>query len=61
MRRITGETPEGKWGVENIAWDEIDHRLYGAMCKLKAYKDTGLSPDEVERLIEARGEDRKWS
>ena len=43
--------------MENIAWDEIDHRLYGAMCKLKAYEDTGLSPDEVERLIEARGED----
>lgn len=47
MRRITGETPEGKWGVENIAWDEIDHRLYGAMCKLKAYEDTGLSPDDL--------------
>ena len=61
MRRITWKTPEGKWGVENIAWDEIDHRLCGALCKLKDYEDTGLSPDEVKRMKEAREEDGKWS
>lgn len=61
MKRITWKTPDGKWGVGDIAWDEIDHRLYGAMCKLKAYEDTGLSPDEVERLIEDSKEDKRWS
>lgn len=61
MNRITWKTPDGKWGLKNISWDEIDHRLTGALSKLLAYEDTGLSPDEVERLIEAHGEDGKWS
>ena len=26
--------------------------LYGALCKLKDYEDSGLSPDEVEAVIE---------
>ena len=61
MRRITQEIAGGKWELENIPWDDIDHRLYGALCKLKDYEDTGLSPDEVERMKEAREEDGKWS
>ena len=29
---------------------EIPHGLYSALCKLRDYENTGLSPDEVERL-----------
>ena len=61
MKRITWQTPDGRWGVENIPWDEIDHRLYGALWKLKAYEDTGLSPEEAEKLKESREEERLWS
>ena len=61
MKRITWKTPDGSWGVEGIPLDEIDHRLYGALCKLKDYEDSGLSPDEVERLKEAHEEDGRWS
>ena len=32
-----------------------------AFDRLAAYEDTGLSPDEVERLIEAHEDDRKQS
>lgn len=60
-KRITWKTPDGRWGVENISWDEIDHRLYGALWKLKDYEDTGLSPDEAERLKEDREEDKRWA
>lgn len=60
MRRITYCTPDGRWGIENIPWDEIDHRLYGALMKLKRYEDTGLSPDELKKQTEAN-EERIWS
>lgn len=61
MERITWRTPDGRWGVRDIPWDEIDHRLYGALCKLKAYEDNELSPDEVAMLKEEREEDGRWS
>lgn len=60
-KRITWKTQDGRWGIENIPRDEIDHRLYGALCKLKSYEDTGLSPEEVERLKEAHEEDKTWA
>ncbi len=59
MNRITHKKPDGRWGFKNISWDEIDQRLYGALWKLKDYEDTGLSPEEVERLKEAYEEDRR--
>ncbi len=61
MKRITWKTPDGKWGVGDIDWDEIDGRLYGALYKLMAYEESGLSPDEVIRLKEDQEEDRRWS
>lgn len=35
-----------------IRLTETDEKLYGALCKLKDYEDSGLSPDEVEVVIE---------
>lgn len=50
MNRLTVKGDTGEWRMKGIQWEEIDTRLYGALCKLKAYEDTGLMPDEVEKL-----------
>lgn len=59
MNRITHNKPDGRWGFKDISWNEIDQRVYGALWKLKDYEDTGLNPEEVERLKEAYEEDRR--
>ena len=30
----------------------VEEKLYGCVCKLKDYENTGLSPDEVECLLD---------
>lgn len=50
----------GNWGLRELPWKnlytgtpitwETYETLYGALCKLKDYEDTGLSPAEVEEL-----------
>lgn len=52
MHRLTFQTPDGHFGVEGIDLTKLDAKLYGCICKLKAYEEIGLSPDEVERLNE---------
>ena len=39
---------------KKIPWNLIPHALYGALCKLHDYEKSGLTPDEVNRLAEAR-------
>ena len=53
--RKTVVHPSGSWWVKDndgviIPWTAISHGLYSALCKLRDYANTGLSPDEVERL-----------
>lgn len=60
MRRLTRKDDRGNWHVEGLLWEklhegatitgEIWEKLYGCLCKLKDYEDTGLSPDDVERV-----------
>lgn len=62
MNRLTEKMKSGKWHLKGLPWERIhpnkkisftqkEYRtLYGALCKLKDYEDTGLSPDEVERV-----------
>ena len=54
--RKTVVHPSGSWWVKDndghiIPWNEIPHGLYSALCKLRDYENTGLSPDEVERMV----------
>lgn len=51
MNRLTYKNPNGKWGLKN-GYDiqKVPHELYGALCKLKDYEETGLNPDGVERI-----------
>lgn len=53
---------QGNWRLKGVSWRSLEEgmvitrdmreKLYGALCKLKDYEDTGLSPDEVESLNE---------
>lgn len=57
--RLT-ESKSGEWSLKGMDWEslqegktitkEMREKLYGALCKLKDYENTGLSPEDVERL-----------
>lgn len=52
MNRITYQKPDGTWGINGINIKDVPRTLYGAMCKLKDYENTGLDPQEIEGLRE---------
>lgn len=59
-RRLTQKNEQGNWWVKGLLWKDLDigtaitkktqEKLYGCLYKLMKYEETGLSPDEVERL-----------
>lgn len=55
---VTVSLPDGTWWVkdnngESVPWDIIPRCIYGALCKLHDYERIGLSPSDVEQLLEA--------
>lgn len=58
MARLTRKDKNGNWHLKGVPWEslrtgaELDkataNRIYGALCKLRDYEDTGLEPAEVE-------------
>ena len=61
---VTVSLPDGTWWVkdnngESVPWDMIPHCIYGALCKLHDYEKIGLSPSDVEQLLEGVHESRK--
>lgn len=52
MSRATFRGPNGIWGVQGVKWAEIPDRLYGALCKLRDYEETGISPAQVRTLTD---------
>lgn len=49
---LTKTTPDGLWSVigsngKEIPWKDVPVLLYGALCKLRDYEKTGLSPDTI--------------
>ena len=60
MQRLTEKDELGNWCLKGVRWEQlragqvitkdVSERLYGALCKLKDYEDTGCNPDDVERL-----------
>lgn len=61
MIRLTKKEASGKWQVRGISWEalntgrtitpEMNQRLYGCLCKLKDYEDSGLAPDQMQSLL----------
>ena len=62
MGRLTRKDNQGNWHLREVPWEriragaELDKatadRIYGALCKLMAYEDTGLDPEQVWELAE---------
>lgn len=60
MGRLTQKEASGRWQVKGIPWEklqagevitkETSQLLYGCLCKLKDYDDTGMSPEQVDSL-----------
>ncbi len=60
MIRLTEKDGQGNWRLKGVPWEnlyagaviteETRQKLYGALWKLVDYEDTGLSPEEVERV-----------
>ena len=58
MGRLTEKDKQGNWRLKGLPWknlyvgavitEESRQLLYGALCKLLAYEETGLTPEEVE-------------
>ena len=49
---LTKTKPDGSWRVvgsdgKEIPWKDVPNELYGAICKLRDYEKTGLSPELV--------------
>lgn len=52
----------GNWRLKGVKWDDLYEgkvitentyqKLYAALCKLKEYEDTGLSPEQLEAIDE---------
>lgn len=57
---LTEKRDNGSWKLKGVDWKQIApgavitkktwEKLYGALCKLKDYEETGLSPDQVSEL-----------
>ena len=70
--RLTEKKDSGHWCLRDVSWDQMKpgtvltrktwEKLYGALWKLKDYEDTGVSPDEIERMkkegVNSAGNDR---
>ena len=62
MKRLIEKDDLGNWCLKGVRWEqlregqvitkEVSERLYGALCKLKDYEDTGCIPDGIADLVE---------
>ena len=57
MARLTIKEPSGKWFIRGVDFQSLPPTVYGALCKLLDYEETGLDPydvghmkDEMERI-----------
>lgn len=60
MKRLTQKDEQGNWCLKGVSWEQLHEgqvitkslreRLYGALWKLMEYEDTGLAPEDVERV-----------
>lgn len=62
MGRLTEQDEQGNWCVKGLPWkdtyvgqiitENTNEKIYGALCKLKDYEESGLDPEEAYRLKE---------
>lgn len=59
--RLTEKDDLGHWFLKGLEWEQlregqvitkdVAEKLYGALCKLKDYEDTGGSPNYIEDVV----------
>lgn len=69
MKRLTEKDDQGNWGLKGIRWEqlyegqvitgEMREKLYGALWKLMEYEDTGMTPEEIEKLRDEQDRRRR--
>lgn len=62
MERLTQTDDFGNWSLKGVPWKDLysgneittnaEERLYTALCKLKDYEESGLTPEQVQELAE---------
>lgn len=62
MARLTEQDEQGNWCAKGLPWKDTyvgqiitkntQEKIYGALCKLKDYEESGLDPEEAYRLKE---------
>ena len=62
MVRLTEKNKTGFWQQRGVSWEKlqeghkitktVSEKIYGALCKLKDYEETGLRPDQVAEAAE---------
>lgn len=60
MKRLTKQDAKGTWGLKFVPWnclksgviisEEVSQKIHDAICRLKDYENTGLSPQQVKQL-----------
>ncbi|WP_320961779.1 hypothetical protein [Hungatella effluvii] len=60
--RLTQKDDQGNWSLRGVKWEqlyvgqiitqEVSEKLYGTLWKLMEYEGTGLTPDQIENLLE---------
>lgn len=60
MNRLTMMDSQGNWRLKGVEWRQLQEgeiitrhmaeKLYGALYKLKAYEDTGLTPEKIVEM-----------
>lgn len=60
MGRLTEKDSNGNWRLKGLPWEAVrsgavltrkaSEKIYGALHKLLDYEETGLDPDEIERI-----------
>ena len=62
MSRLTQKDDSENWSVKGLPWKDTysgqvitkntEEKIYGALCKLKDYEESGLNPEQVQQLKE---------
>lgn len=50
MGRLTWMKPDGTWELHNMDIRKVPSELYGVVCKLKDYEETGLTPEQIDEI-----------
>lgn len=62
MVRITEKSKTGLWHLRGVSWEQlrtghkitktVSEKIYGVLCKLKDYEDSGMNPDQAAEAVE---------